>query len=79
MKTQRNNKGQAMVEYIIIVVLIAITLIVLFTKFGRGIGESVTGATKALSDTEGDAAVEAFDSIGDENNIKNFQKDGTFK
>ena len=71
MKKTRNNKGQAMVEYIIIVVLIAITLIVLFAKFGGAIGKNVAGAANAL-DANADA------KVGDMKEIKDFKEDGTF-
>jgi len=64
MKKPRNNKGQAMVEYIIIVVLIAITLIVLFAKFGKGIAENVAGATSSISSDQGRDAQSAYDGIG---------------
>jgi len=77
MRKQRNNKGQAMVEYIIIVVLIAVTLIVLFTKFGKGIAENLTGATNAISSDVGREAQDAYSTI-DENTIKSFKSDGTF-
>ena len=78
MKKQRNNKGQAMVEYIIIVVLIAVTLIVLFTRFGRGIAENLAGATNAISATEGTKASGELNDIEEKNNIRNFNPDGTF-
>ena len=77
MKKQRNNKGQAMVEYIIIVVLIAVTLIVLFTQFGRGIAKNLAGATSALSTEDGQRAQSAYDDIQD-GSIKKLQSDGTF-
>ncbi|MCL1888116.1 MAG: hypothetical protein FWF96_04530 [Kiritimatiellaeota bacterium] len=79
MKKQRDNKGQAMVEYIIIVVLIAVTLIVLFTRFGRGVAGLLTGATNAISETEGQKAKEYYDDLGEDNNVKSFNPDGTFK
>jgi len=78
MRKQRNNKGQAMVEYIIIVVLIAITLIVLFTKFGKGIAENLTGATNAISSDVGNEANEEYGKLDDQT-IKDFKSDGTFK
>ena len=46
MKTLR--KGQTMVEYIIIVVLIAVSLIAVFTFLSRAIGKKAAGATEAL-------------------------------
>ena len=77
MKTtrKRNNKGQAMVEYIIIVVLIAITLIVLFSKFGKAIGEKVTGATTSLSEKVGDESKQEYQGF-DEKTIKSLNEDG---
>jgi Flp pilus assembly pilin Flp len=43
-----------MLEYIIIVALIAISLIAVFTYFGGAVGKKVAGATEAIDD--GDAA-----------------------
>ena len=54
MKALRN--GQTMVEYIIIVALIAISLIAVFTYLSRAIGKKAAGATEALSDSEGASA-----------------------
>ena len=50
MKARKSKKGQTMVEYIIIVALIAISLIAVFMYFGRGVGKKVAGATEAISD-----------------------------
>ena len=50
MKSRKFKKGQTMVEYIIIVALIAISLIAVFTYFGRGVGKKVAGATAAISE-----------------------------
>ena len=65
----RTKKGQTMVEYIIIVALIAISLIAVFTYFGRGVGKKVAGATAAISDEEGAKAKQAVEEL-DENTIK---------
>ena len=54
MNTRKNKKGQTMLEYIIIVALIAISLIAVFTYFGGAVGKKVAGATEAIDD--GDAA-----------------------
>ena len=54
MKTRKNKKGQTMLEYIIIVALIAISLIAVFSYFGGAVGKKVAGATEAIDD--GDAA-----------------------
>ena len=77
MRKQRNNKGQAMVEYIIIVVLIALTLIVLFSKFGKAIGKNVAGAAEAL-DSGANAEVDYTTMEGNGNRLKNLGADGTF-
>ena len=63
------RKGQTMVEYIIIVCLIAVSLIAVFTYLSRAIGKKTAGATEALSEEEGSKAKEAADRI-DENTIK---------
>ena len=54
MKNRKHKKGQTMLEYIIIVALIAISLIAVFTYFGGAVGKKVAGATEAIDD--GDAA-----------------------
>ena len=56
-------------EYIIIVALVAISLIAVFTYFGRATGKKVAGAAAAISDEEGNKAKDAVESI-DENTIK---------
>ena len=58
MKTLR--KGQTMVEYIIIVCLIAISLIAVFTYLSRAVGHRAAGATKALDSDEGSRAENAI-------------------
>ena len=57
------RKGQTMVEYIIIVVLIAVSLIAVFTFLSRAIGKKAAGATEALSSEEGSKAKAAADAI----------------
>ena len=63
---KRMKKGQTMVEYIIIVCLIAISLIGVFTYFARGIGEKTAGATKAISSEEGSQAECAYQNISED-------------
>lgn len=64
MKAMR--KGQTMVEYIIIVSLIAVSLIAVFTYLSRAIGEKTSGATKALSSEEGSKAEGAYQKISED-------------
>ena len=63
------RKGQTMVEYIIIVCLIAIALIGVFSYLSRAVGKKTAGATEALSSEEGSKAKAAADGIS-ENSIK---------
>ena len=56
MKSRKSKKGQTMVEYIIIVALIAIALIAVFTIFGGAVGKKVAGATDALDSELGQEA-----------------------
>ncbi len=59
------RKGQTMVEYIVIVCLIAVSLIAVFTYLSRAIGKKAAGATEALSSEEGSKAKSAADSINE--------------
>lgn len=76
MRNRNRRSGQTMVEYIIIVVLIAITLIVLFGKLSKATGKKVAGATSAL---DSDIGQEAQDALPDapEQNLRDLQEDGT--
>lgn len=60
------RKGQTMVEYIIIVALIAISLIAVFSYLSRAIGKKAAGATEALSAEEGQKAHSAVDAISED-------------
>ena len=64
------RKGQTMVEYIIIVALIASSLIAVFTYLSRAIGRKAAGASEALSQEEGSKAKTAVENIN-EDTIKN--------
>ena len=64
--TKKTRKGQTMVEYIIIVALIAISLIAVFTYLSRAIGKKTAGATEALSSEEGSKAKAAADAISED-------------
>ena len=68
MKSMR--KAQTMVEYIIIVCLIAVSLIAVFTYLSRAIGRKTAGAASALSEQEGSSAQSAVENIS-EDTIKN--------
>ena len=60
------RKGQTMVEYIIIVSLIAISLIAVFTCLSKAIGKKTAGAAGALSSSEGAKAQAEVNKIGDD-------------
>jgi len=68
------RKGQTMVEYIIIVCLIAVSLIAVFTYLSRAIGKKAAGAAEALSEEEGSKAKSAADAIS-EDTIKQIGED----
>ncbi len=68
------RKGQTMVEYIIIVCLIAVSLIAVFTYLSRAIGKKAAGAAEALSEQEGDSARGAVENIS-EDTIKQIGED----
>ena len=72
------RNGQTMVEYIIIVVLIAITLLVLFSRLSKATGRKIAGATSALDTDAGSEAATLAEEI-DENKVKNLKTDGTFQ
>ena len=59
------RKGQTMVEYIIIVCLIAVSLIAVFTYLSRAIGRKAAGAAEALSEQEGSSAKGAVENISE--------------
>ncbi len=75
-KSSRKS-GQTMVEYILIVVLIAITLIALFGVFGKSIGKKVSGATSAIDNDLGQTAQDAYNDIEDDGSqIKSLDETG---
>ena len=47
--TKKMKKGQTMVEYIIIVALIAIALVGIFSFFGKTVHKKVKGAAETLT------------------------------
>lgn len=66
MKTKMKRKeGQAMVEYIIIVAVVAIAALVIFGLFGDTIQKKLGGAVDALdADGQGASTAEANKSAG---------------
>ena len=68
------RKGQTMVEYIIIVCLIAVSLIAVFTYLSRAIGKKAAGAAEAISEQEGSSAKSAVENIS-EDTIKQIGED----
>ena len=54
--TLRKRSGQAMVEYIIIVVVIAIAALAVFGYFGGAVTKKVSGATSSIDDDIGQKA-----------------------
>ncbi|MFA7173143.1 MAG: hypothetical protein WC340_06970 [Kiritimatiellia bacterium] len=77
-KNRTKRSGQTMVEYIIIVVLIAITLLVLFSKLSKATGRKIAGATSALDADAGSEAESLAEDI-DENKVRDLGSDGTFR
>ena len=71
---KKSRKGQTMVEYIIIVCLIAVSLIAVFSYLRRDIGKKAAGAASALSEQEGDRAKSAADAIS-EDSLKQLGED----
>ncbi|MDF7801607.1 hypothetical protein P4C99_19170 [Pontiellaceae bacterium B1224] len=64
MKTSMKRKeGQAMVEYIIIVAVVAVAALVIFGLFGDAIQKKLGGAVDAL-DGDGEGAAAVQDSKG---------------
>ena len=60
---KKMRKAQTMVEYIIIVCLIAVALIGVFSYLSRAVGKKAAGATEALSSEEGSKAKSEAESI----------------
>ena len=64
MKAMR--KAQTMVEYIIIVCLIAVSLIAVFTFLSRAIAKKTAGVAESLSSEEGQKAKSAAEAISED-------------
>lgn len=73
---KKSREGQTMVEYIIIVAVIAVAALVVFGLFGDTIKKKMSGAVSALdTDLGSQAQTEAATSSSDF--IKNLDSDGT--
>ena len=68
------RKGQTMVEYIIIVCLIAVSLIAVFTYLGKAIAKKTVHAVKQIDTEEGSKAESAADSIDDPDDPQNLKE-----
>jgi Flp pilus assembly pilin Flp len=65
-KHSKRKSGQAMVEYIIIVVIVAIAALVIFGLFGDTIRQKLGGAVEELGgDTQGAADGSSLDYLRD--------------
>ncbi len=74
-----SRKGQTMVEYIIIVVLIAVTLLTLVGFFGKAIAKKFSGATSALDEDVGQQAQQAYSEIDDDGGkLRSLDESGDF-
>jgi len=81
-KHLRNQSGQGMTEYIIIVALIAIAAIAGFSYFGQTVRHQTAAMSESLAGDEGNASGEvklagtsagkAVDAAKDDNNLKNY-------
>lgn len=79
MNIPARKKGQTMVEYIIIVVLIAITLLALVGFFGKAIAKKFSGATSALDEDVGSEAQSTYSDMDDPGErLKTLSEDGSF-
>jgi Flp pilus assembly pilin Flp len=71
-----SRRGQTMVEYIIIVVVIAIAGLVLFGIFGDTLKKKMSGAVSALDDDKGgEAQAEAAKASADQ--LKDLDETGS--
>ena len=76
MQLDEARQGQAMVEYIIIVVVIAVAALVMFGFSGDAIKQKMSAAVSALDEDLGSQAQsEASESSADQ--LRNLDADGT--
>lgn len=73
----RNKRGQAMVEYIIIVVLVAIAALAVFAAFSDTIRAKLSGAVSEMDSGTGATAAQAAAGVGSQTTLKSLKADGT--
>lgn len=78
MKLFRNQSGQGMTEYIIIVALVAIAAIAAFSYFGKTVRNQTAGMSEELAGQSGDAARTAAGTAAD-NAVSEGAKDKNLK
>ena len=77
MKSIKRKQGQAMVEYLIIVAVIAIAAFVVFGLFGDVIRKKMSGAISTLdSGAEADAAQQDYEDNKSGDFIKSLDEEG---
>ncbi len=77
MRSIKRKEGQAMVEYLIIVAVIAIAAIVVFGIFGDVIREKMSGAISTLDSGENaDAAQQNVEDTKSGDFLKNLDSEG---
>lgn len=76
MKSIKRKEGQAMVEYLIIVAVIAIAAFVVFGLFGDVIREKMSGAISTLDKESGDAAQQNVQENKSGDFLKNLDAEG---
>jgi len=76
-KSFRNRRGQTMIEYILIVVLMAIALMVLIGSLAKATGRKIAGATSALDADAGSEAAALAEEISSDK-VRDFNSDGSF-
>lgn len=76
MKAMKRKQGQAMVEYIIIVAVVAIAALVVFGIFGDTIREKMSGAISNLDSGANASAAQAEVEKNSVDYLKNLDSEG---
>ncbi len=74
---KQNKRGQAMVEYIIIVVLVAIAALAVFAAFSDTIRNKLSGAVTEMDNGTGASAAQAAAGTRSQDTLKNLTATGT--